>query len=113
MGDGSVVTLDWAKCCDCESTQVKPVGQPCEVHITTAHSLKLLYTESQWFHNMIEVASENDFDTCVIPENTMAIGQTAGAIGVKSMDHTLTYTQAGTFYYVCSVMCVNSTGGPS
>jgi len=111
--EGDTVILDWAKCCDCEENPVKPMGQPCEVTITTAHKLNLKYTDSKWKHNIIEVPSKADFDTCVIPDSKMAIGQSADMPGVKTMDETMTYTEAGTFYYVCSVMCLESTGGPN
>jgi len=109
--DGDTVILDWAKCCDCEENPVKPVGEPCKVTITTAHKLKVFYNNSKWAHNLIEVPSKSDFDTCVIPDGKMAVGQTADSPGVKSMDETMTYKEAGTFYYVCSVMCSESTGG--
>merc|ERR1711904_629575 len=59
----------------------------------------------------IEVPSKADFDTCKITDSKMAIGQTAEKPGVKTMDETMTYTDAGTFYYVCSVMCLSTTGG--
>jgi len=111
--EGDTVTLDWAKCCDCEDTLVKPKGKPCEVTITTAHKLRLKYTDSKWKHNIIEVPSQADFDTCTIPSDKMAIGQVADMPGVKTMDETMTYTKAGTYYYVCSVMCLDSTGGPN
>merc|ERR1711985_30764 len=42
-----------------------------------------------------------------------AIGQSADMPGVKTMDETMTYTETGTFYYVCSVMCMTSTWGPN
>merc|ERR1711985_110063 len=92
---------------------VKPMGKPCEVTITTAHKLKLKYTNSKWAHNILQVQSKADFDTCKIPESEMAIGQSADNYGVKTMDETMTYSEAGTFYYVCSVMCLSSTGGPN
>mmetsp|Transcript_17321 Transcript_17321/g.30823 ORF Transcript_17321/g.30823 Transcript_17321/m.30823 type:complete len:166 (+) Transcript_17321:161-658(+) len=110
--DGDTVILDWAKCCDCEAAQVKPKGQPCEVAITTAHTLKLKYDNSQWRHNIIEIGSKADFDVCEIPNSTMAMGQTEEAAGVQSMDHSMEFKEAGTYYYVCSVMCLESTGGP-
>merc|ERR1711904_768103 len=111
--DGDTVILDWAKCCDCEENPVKPMGQPCEVTITTAHKLNLKYTNSQWKHNIIQVPSKADFDTCKMYDSKMAIGQSADMPGVKTMDETMTYTETGTFYYVCSVMCMTSTGGPN
>lgn len=115
--DGNVVTLDWAKCCDCEPSNgtVKTTGHPCVVALTTAHTLRLHYGagSTSWAHNVIEVASENDMETCQIPSGATAHGQTADQYGAMSMDYNLTYTSIGTHYYVCSVFCTASTGGTS
>merc|ERR1719449_487475 len=67
--EGDTAILDWAKCCDCEENPVKPMGKPCEVTITTAHKLKLKYSNSKYHHNIIQVPSQADFDTCKVPES--------------------------------------------
>eukprot|EP00747_Dinoflagellata_sp_TGD_P033945 gnl/TRDRNA2_/TRDRNA2_136944_c0_seq1.p1 gnl/TRDRNA2_/TRDRNA2_136944_c0~~gnl/TRDRNA2_/TRDRNA2_136944_c0_seq1.p1 ORF type:complete len:183 (+),score=22.02 gnl/TRDRNA2_/TRDRNA2_136944_c0_seq1:41-550(+) len=111
--DGDTAIVNWAKCCDCETKPIKPAGKPCEVSITTAHKLKLKFTDSMWPHNVIQVPSKADFDTCKIPDGN-PIGWTSKEVpGTQTMDETMEYTEAGTYYYACSVMCAENTGGAS
>lgn len=110
---GNVVTLDWAKCCDCEEAGglVKTKGKTCEVEITTAHSLRIKYSGATYMHNIIEVPTQADWNSCTIPTTKNATGQGASGPGVKAMDETMTYSSTGTYYYACSVMCTPATGG--
>merc|ERR1711871_1098378 len=102
---GDLVTLDWAKCCDCEEAQVKPKGEPCRVALTTAHTLKLHYKQSKWPHNLIKVPTQTDFEECALPLSPTPKG---GNGGVNAMDETLTFDKPGTYYYACSVMCTEN-----
>merc|ERR1711871_1744838 len=43
----------------------------------------------------------------------MAIGQSDTAPFVNTFEHNITYQQAGTYYYACTGMCLESTGGPA
>eukprot|EP00747_Dinoflagellata_sp_TGD_P088437 gnl/TRDRNA2_/TRDRNA2_164001_c0_seq1.p1 gnl/TRDRNA2_/TRDRNA2_164001_c0~~gnl/TRDRNA2_/TRDRNA2_164001_c0_seq1.p1 ORF type:complete len:198 (+),score=38.52 gnl/TRDRNA2_/TRDRNA2_164001_c0_seq1:78-671(+) len=111
--DGRTIILDWSKCCDCETEPVKPMGKPCEITMTTAQTLKLKYSGSAYPHNLLQLPSKSSFDTCELPTDKMAVSQDDAAPGAQEMDHDLTFTEAGTYYYACSMMCLVTTGGPS
>merc|ERR1712078_270293 len=64
-------------------------------------------------HNVVQVPSKADFDTCKIPDGN-PIGWTSKEVsGTQTMDETMEYAEAGTYYYACSVMCAENTGGAS
>jgi hypothetical protein len=107
---GHVVTMDWSKCCDCEQNPdledlglLKPVGEPCAIEIYRDQSLRLLFESSTYMHNLFEVASQEDLDTC-----TMGTAVVDG-IGGNTMDQTLDFDAPGTYFYACSVMCTDET----
>jgi hypothetical protein len=111
-GAGHVVTLDWAKCCDCEADEnaegdnkglLKAPGDACTIDIKRDQSLKLKYDGSMWGHNLFKVASQADLDSCTMGEAVV------DGVGVKSMDTLLEFEGPGTYFYACSVMCTAET----
>ena len=100
--EGDVVTLDWAKCCDCEDDLVKPAGMPCKVTLLAGETLRLRYESSAYAHNVFELPNKDAFDQCLMDSASEVAG---GEEGVTSLDIALDFPTAGTFFYVCARHC--------
>jgi hypothetical protein len=104
---GGVVTLDWSKCCDCEAAPIRPRGTPCEVSLVEGDRLVLRWDSRlkqgvPKRHNIFSVPDEAAFDECLLGD---AVEVGGGDDGVASLDVSLSFPSAGTFFYVCKRMC--------
>ena len=70
--------------------------------LLAGQTLRLHYESSAYAHNVFAVPNEDAFDQCLMDGASEVAG---GEEGVTSLDITLDFPTAGTFYYVCARYC--------